>query len=266
MQWSQDAEDAVKKIPFFVRKKVRARVEKEAADQGKKRVTLADVNATRNRFLSNMSSEIKGYQLDTCFGSGGCPNTCVSGDSLIVRLEKLFQDEDLLGFLKRNVKGDLKFHHEFRVSLAQCPNACSQPQIKDIGIIGAQSPRVGETECSTCLACVETCKENAVQLDTDMTAPIIDFNACISCGACIRACPTGTIEEGKKGFRIQLGGRLGRHPRLAQELNGLFTEDQVIDIIRNCLDFYKKNSRDGERFSALLDDRAFDYFNSLFSL
>ena len=29
---------------------------------------------------------------------------------------------------------DLKFHHEFRVTVADCPNSCSQPQIKDIGI------------------------------------------------------------------------------------------------------------------------------------
>ena len=30
MQWTPEAEDAIKKVPFFVRKKVRARVEKEA--------------------------------------------------------------------------------------------------------------------------------------------------------------------------------------------------------------------------------------------
>lgn len=30
MQWSEDAQAALKKVPFFVRKRVRARVEKEA--------------------------------------------------------------------------------------------------------------------------------------------------------------------------------------------------------------------------------------------
>ncbi len=74
MKWSIEAEAAVKKVPFFVRKKVRSRIENEAATAGKKSVSLADVKATQARFLSNMSSEIKGYQLDTCFGAGGCPN------------------------------------------------------------------------------------------------------------------------------------------------------------------------------------------------
>jgi hypothetical protein len=41
MKWTQDAEDAIKKVPFFVRKRVRARVEKEAMTEGKK-VVLPD--------------------------------------------------------------------------------------------------------------------------------------------------------------------------------------------------------------------------------
>jgi len=31
MKWTDEAEAAIKKVPFFLRKKVRARVEKEAA-------------------------------------------------------------------------------------------------------------------------------------------------------------------------------------------------------------------------------------------
>ena len=74
MKWTQDAEDAIKKVPFFVRKRVRARVEKEAAAEGKKVVSLAEVKATQKRYLTNMKSEIKGYQIETCFGPSGCPN------------------------------------------------------------------------------------------------------------------------------------------------------------------------------------------------
>jgi len=35
MEWTTEAEGAIKKVPFFVRKKVRARVEKEALDINK---------------------------------------------------------------------------------------------------------------------------------------------------------------------------------------------------------------------------------------
>jgi hypothetical protein len=61
MKWAPEAESAIKKVPFFVRKRVRARVEKEATDRGKPRVSLADVKATQRRYLNNMESEVRGY-------------------------------------------------------------------------------------------------------------------------------------------------------------------------------------------------------------
>jgi len=41
MRWTPKAEAAVKKVPFFVRKKVKARVEKKALQAGKPVVELA---------------------------------------------------------------------------------------------------------------------------------------------------------------------------------------------------------------------------------
>ena len=200
MQWTREADEALKKVPFFVRKRVRARVEKEAARAGRRVVALGDVKTSQARYLASMASEIKGYQLDTCFGPGGCPNRAVISDHLLEQVEALLKAEDLLGFLKQRVEGELKFHHEFRITLSDCPNACSQPQIKDIGIIGACTPELTAEPCTCCEACVEACKENAIILDTDKGAPRIDDNLCLHCGQCIGVCPTGTIVEGVKGF------------------------------------------------------------------
>ena len=72
MEWTKEADESIQKVPFFVRKRVRARVEKEAKDAAKKVITHADVKATQVRYLSGMATEIKGYQIDTCFGPGGC--------------------------------------------------------------------------------------------------------------------------------------------------------------------------------------------------
>ena len=135
---------------------------------------------------------------------------------VLENIESLLRQEDLLGFLKEQVKDDLKFHHEFRVTLADCPNACSQPQIKDIGIIGACSPELTAEACSQCEACIEACRENAITLNTEDECPRIDYDQCLYCGKCMQVCPTGTIVEGAKGYRVQLGGKLGRHPRLAR--------------------------------------------------
>ena len=252
MKWTQDAEDAIKKVPFFVRKRVRARVEKEATAEGKKAVSLVEVQATQARYLTNMKSEIKGYQIETCFGPSGCPNRAIISDDLVEQIETILKGEDLLGFLEKRVKGDLKFHHEFRITLADCPNACSQPQIKDIGIIGACAPRLTEEPCTLCEACVEACKEDAITLNSEEEAPQIDMDRCLYCGKCMQACPTGTIAEGSKGFRVQLGGKLGRHPRLAKELPGIYSEEQVLLIVKECLKFYKSASKHGERFGEIL--------------
>ena len=182
MQWTQEAEDAVKKVPFFVRKRVKARVEKEARQAGKKEVSLADVQTTQARYLKNMASEVKGYQVETCFGPGGCPNRAIVSDPLLEKIETLLKEEDILGFLREHVSGELKFHHEFRVTLADCPNACSQPQIKDIGIIGACAPQTTAEACTLCEACVEACKEDAITLSSREECPQIDTDRCLSYG------------------------------------------------------------------------------------
>ncbi len=250
MRWTPEAEKAVKKIPFFVRKRVRARVEKEAAAEGKPVVTLAEVEATQRRYLNNMETEMRGFQLDSCFGPSGCPHRAVPSDSIVPRIQALLEGADLLGFLQKTVSGKLRFHHELRVTVADCPNACSQPQIKDIGILGACRPATTDNECTRCEACVEACPEAAVELGDP--SPIVDGTRCIACGKCVAACPTETLVAGQTGYRVQLGGKLGRHPRLATELPGIYDADSVIRIVRDCIDFYKTRSRDGKRFAELL--------------
>ncbi len=257
MKWTEEAEAAIQKVPFFVRKKVRKRVEGEAAGAGKEQVTLAGVKRTQARFLSKMSSEIKGYQVETCFASGGCPNRVHSGDGLLGKIETLLKEADLLSLLKERVKGDLKFHHEFRVAIAECPNACSQPQIKGVGIIAAVLPRVTEEPCTGCGACVTACQENAIELAGEPEQPVIAFDRCLMCGHCIKACPSHTLLEGSKGYRVQLGGRLGRHPRLAMEIPGIYTEEEVLAIVEKCIRFFKEKSLHGERFSHLLTEADF---------
>ncbi len=254
MKWSDEAEEALKKVPFFVRSKVRKAIEKQAADQNKSRVTLDDVMAAKKRFLNKMAEDVRGFQADTCFGPSGCPHRTVACGNLMQQVEDRLVRADLLGFLKQTVGEQLKYHHEFRVSAAECPNACSQPQIKDIGIIGAVVPEITDQACTGCESCLDACPDNAITMDHDRNIPVISTADCQKCGRCITACPTGTIMAGEKGFRVQLGGRLGRHPRLGLELPGILTEDQVLEVLDNALRFYKNRSQKGERFSRLLEE------------
>jgi anaerobic sulfite reductase subunit C len=253
MKWTEEAEKAVSRVPFFVRKRVRRKVEEEAERRGSRLVTIEHLRDCQKRFLKSMADEVKGYQVETCFGPGGCPNRAVKDDDLAEELERLLRDKNLRDFLLSRVKGPLKMHHEFGISVSDCPNACSRPQIADLGLIGAVSPNVSEEPCTQCGACQDVCKENAIEFSDDSVSPTVNRERCVSCGQCILACSNGTLVEGKSGRRILLGGKLGRHPQLAVELEGTYFRDEAMHIVRKCLRHYMENCSEGERFAEILN-------------
>jgi anaerobic sulfite reductase subunit C len=251
MKWSKEAEEAVSKVPFFVRKRVKKRVEEEAGRCGAGEVSLEHVKTCQQRFLNHMEEEVKGYQVETCFGPTGCPNRAVISDGFAPRVEERISRRNLKAFLQGKVNGPLKLHHEFRVSISDCPNACSRPQIADVGFIGACRPQISAEPCIQCGACVEACREGAIVLAGHW--PVIDCQKCLSCGQCIAACPTRTLMKEMEGFRIQVGGKLGRHPRLAEELPGIHSPEETLEILDRCLDHYQKHCQHGERFGEVLE-------------
>jgi len=256
-KWNSEAIKAISRVPFFVRKRVKKRVEEEAASCGANEVTIEHVRTCQKRFLNRMEDEVKGFQVETCFGPSGCSNRAVDSDALPQRLEKKISKRDLKAFLKRRVNGPLKMHHEFRVSISDCPNACSRPQIVDIGLIGACRPEVSDEPCNQCGACQEICRENAISLKNSL--PIVDYSRCLSCGQCLEACPTGTLQEDARGYRILVGGKLGRHPRLGTELPGIYELEEVLQVVDGCLDYYQSNCHGGERFGEILERNGVDW-------
>jgi len=251
LKWNEEATEALSRVPFFVKKRVKKRVEEEAAGRNANEVTLEHVRTCQKRFLNRMEDEVKGFQVETCFGPGGCPNRAVNSDGLSERLEKGLAKRDIKSFLKERVNGPLKMHHEFRISISDCPNACSRPQIVDVGLIGACRPEVTDEPCTQCGACVEACKENAVSIKDDI--PVVDDSKCLYCGQCVCVCPTGTLQVGAKGYRILIGGKLGRHPRLAIELPWIYQPGEALPIIERCLEHYQHHCLKGERFGEILE-------------
>jgi len=251
MKWSNEANKALSRVPFFVRKRVRKRAEEEAAGREADEVTIEHVSTCRKRFLNRMEDEVKGFQVETCFGPGGCPNRAVDSAGLPERIEKRFSKRNMKSFLKERVNGPLKMHHEFRISISDCPNACSRPQIVDIGLIGACRPEVSVEPCTQCGACVEACKENAISIEDDV--PFVDDEKCLYCGQCVQLCTTGTLKEAESGYRILVGGKLGRHPGLATELPGIYQPGEARAVIERCLDHYRHHCLKGERFAEILE-------------
>ena len=87
--------------------------------------------------------ELKGWRVETCKGpKQGCANRAAPDDALAADLDAVFRGRDFGAGLRALVGGKLKHRHEFSVAVADCPNACSRPQIADLGLIGAAEPTV----------------------------------------------------------------------------------------------------------------------------
>ena len=122
MTWDSEAEETLRRVPFFVRHRVRKKVEEEVAAAGRSRVTRTDLEESKRRQLKHLGQGVKGYSLEACFGSGGCDNAVVASADLVTNLESLLTEADLLSFLRSHLGDRLKLHHQLRVTVADCPN------------------------------------------------------------------------------------------------------------------------------------------------
>ncbi len=258
LSWDSDADAAVSRAPFFARSGIRAKVEEYCRTQGKKKITVEDVNNVKNSFTMEMHRDIKGYQVSSCFSSSGCPNRIHDSGKLLIQLEKELKEADIAGFLKSGLKGNLRYHHEFRLTLSDCPNSCSQPQIADFALVAASLPLVVGKNCTLCGECVNACPDRAIVLDHEKSLPLINYEKCQKCGICSKTCRFNEIISQINGYRILSGGRLGRHPRLGMELSGVFNELEVLKILKWCLGFYFRKSSGGKRFSHVFSDSDFE--------
>lgn len=264
MQWEEDAQGAVADLPFAKRRKVIARAEAAVLKAGRNVVTAGDIDPLLPRPPVVDNYESDGYRVEVCSGGYSCANRAhrkgedgETGEDdpaggLVQRIRALLEEAELGGFLRSHGSGPIRVHQLFRVSVSLCPNACSQPQIRDVGIIAAAAPVFTENGCVQCGACENACRENAVWVDADKASSVIDHERCIACGACIPVCPTGRIGKGTAGFRVMIGGKLGRHPRLATELPGIYDVEAVLRLLCLCLDEYKQKSTKRKRFADIV--------------
>ena len=121
---------------------------------------------------------------------------------------------------------NLMSHSRLKIAASGCPNACSQVHIKDLGIIAYISPEI-VGNCTACGECEKVCREKGVEVQQ-----IAVFNEnCIGCGDCVRACPEKAI-GGEVRFKVLAGGKLGRHPKLAEVVADVSSLKDALKVIR----------------------------------
>lgn len=188
-----------------------------------------------------------GFSITACRGGVDCKHSALDAPDLPQRLFEALEGLGIGDALRQRVGTPLRAHHLIRVAISYCPNSCGRSQIADVGLIGADMPKVDTSCCSACGACSEVCRDNAILLDEDGTVIGVDRNRCLGCGDCAAACTGGCLSSGTQGFRLMLGGKLGRHPRFAEELTGLHTAANLPPIVARCVANYLQLARGHER-------------------
>ncbi len=199
----------------------------------------------------------EGWRIELCPGGPNCPNAVIDPSTLIKHLEGLFKSIAFTDYVRERSGGTILYHNQFSVSISCCPNACSQPQIKDVGIVGGALVGLRDELCDGCSLCVEVCQEGALSVDGTVE---MDRGLCVGCSACAKTCPAGALAVEKRGYNLMFGGKLGRHPRLATPLLGLLSGDEVLSVISKCLNFYMDEAKRKERLGDLLERVGWDRF------
>lgn len=187
--------------------------------------------------------ELQSYSLEHC--RKHCSKAAMDWTEIYQDLEQALKKLDP----KEKFK-DFKYHHIPKIALAGCPNGCSRPQIKDIGVIGYVTPQFSDNECSGCQMCISVCQENAVSWLED--GIVINPQLCVSCGECIHCCPTEKIISKESGWSLYLGGHLGRHPQFAKNVGKVTSGEEMKDWILGIIEGYISEGLPEERLGHFL--------------
>ncbi|AEH44190.1 nitrite and sulphite reductase 4Fe-4S region [Thermodesulfatator indicus DSM 15286] len=197
-----------------------------------------------------------GFELRSCRGDS-CPMAVIDTENLTKKCQEVLEKANLGDFF-RSLGLKKNKCYRFRVAIAACPNACTQVHIADFGVIGQAVPAlVGD--CNTCGSCVEVCEEEAITLFEDRF-PLINTEYCVNCGACVKACPKRALQIEECGFKILAGGKLGRHPRLAEEVLAMVDKERVPKLLEKTILFYKKHCQNGERLRVVIEKLGWDSY------
>ena len=186
-------------------------------------------------------------EISACRGvNGDCQFSLVDEPDMLKEVERVARDSAWVTALV----GRDAHHKRLKIALAACPNACSQPQIKDVGVVAVCVPTEIGANCTGCEQCEDVCRENAIAVRDGLAT--IRPERCVGCGMCIEACSQKAMESGGVRFRILVGGTMGRHPRWAQELC-VVDASHVAEEVERFLDAIARRAEEGEKIASVLE-------------
>ena len=162
--------------------------------------------------------------ISACVGGWFCPFANGYTAPLAQKLEALVYPND--------------FHT--KIAVTGCPNDCIKAHMQDFGIITICRPEYDYSRCIGCEACVDACRQKVTGALSMKDGKVVkDDRRCIGCGECVMACPVGawTRRPGSL-YRLVVMGRTGKkNPRLAMPFLDWVTEEVVLRVIKNTMDY-----------------------------
>ncbi len=152
---------------------------------------------------------------------------------------------------------------KFKIGISGCPNACTKPYENDFGIIGKLEKEFLPENCNGCGLCAEVCPIKNVFIGDDNLAKY-DPQKCIGCGECVFVCPANAWSKKREGYRIFVGGKMGKNPFLGLEVFTLWEVDDIYKAIDFALEFYKKYGKKSERFADVIKREGTEKFKKEF--
>jgi anaerobic sulfite reductase subunit C len=153
-------------------------------------------------------------------------------------------------------------HHMLRIGITGCPNACFSPYFQDVAILGAYQVGVKGAGCTQCGKCIAYCTQHAITLNDN--GPVIDQQKCIKCSGCVEQCEEGVFFTEKKGYKVALGGKGTRHPKIAQTVTEFTDLEGVLKIVEKTVTLLKNTPIEGRviSFHEIVDKHGVDAFKT----
>lgn len=82
---------------------------------------------------------------------------------------------------------------------------------------------------------------------------VIDTDKCNNCGLCVENCRFDAIPDGQVRYKVYVGGRWGKAVRRGDELETLFTDEEILDVVEKTILLYKKEGQNSERFGSTVE-------------
>ena len=288
MEWDSQAVDEFIKMPYAKIGKENAKVfaEKVARRNQSDKVTLKEIMETKKVYFAGVSEEVRNKEVEKRIAEGEtdlrqqmaedardilareidlfdvelchaksfrCRNQTVEVRELKKELEQKLRELKLTELIADLIPEGQRImtHDRLRVSVSACPNGCTAPESRVFGVAGVAKPMVTDAACSECFICVDICRRRAILMRNGR--PEIDVTRCDWCGQCVKFCPDGVLAYENSGYRIWVGGSIGRFPQAGYVLFRMADKETMFRALEASIELIREESLGEESLTSIIN-------------